>query len=784
MVQSRDVLAENEGSESEARAYRGKTSQVSPEFRSSISLSETNMFNPAIFGIVETMTEALNPETTTIDNDFRECLTLCQAALLRIPEGSASHWYKVAAALLKCHGSEQYSKRVIVQHSDAQDQVATENEQAPSGIQDPQTHTIREHSNYLDQGINCYRKALSLLPKEHPARASYLNNLGVALCRRKADGDLDEAASTFRSVLQLTPKTPKTSSVYGMYLRNLGFALWQRDESPESIDEAAKCYLDAIDCLPAEHVTLSTTFNELGSIYYKQQNYTKAIDFFQKALKASMTRDGKLNPTFAHDVAKAFFNRQEPGDLTNAIVFWLDAKKNAQAGDPWLPTYEHTLGIAYEMRGDSGDLNEAINSYRRAFTLLPEKDPLQTMYATHLGNALLDRDSGEDVDELIKCYQTAVERGSSDGHEERAMYFYNLAYVLETRRNDANALEAAIQWYKMAIQTAPAAWSTLATAYSRLGHAIKRRETPENYLDESIQYFEEALRTITEEDGDYSLYLINLGVALEARGKGDDTKRALDYYRKAANLIGEIDHRNSGHARDLESALRDSPLPTDQKESKRLRQRLIQLDFQGENPQHAEWLLGVAMMLLNRESIINPAVSDDLTWLHLDSIPSRVQRSAVSLTTMNVCVPKESAEDNLEAIACLKKALEMDTKEDTIRGTEVWLAVGLAHRFAYSQDLEDLVEAVRRSRKLISERPIGEGTDFTPRFLMLGIFALKRASLDGVVVDLKYWMEVFEALEAENHEGIYHDKVIGLSICIQHGIYLSEAHIDRTESWE
>ena len=370
-----------------------------------------------------------------------------------------------------------------------------------------------------------------------------------------------------------------------------------------------------------------------------------------------------------------------------------------------------------------------------------------------------------------------MERGSSDGPGERATYFYNLAYVLETRRNDANALDAAIQWYKMAIQTAPAAWSTLATAYSRLGHAIKRRETPENYLDEAIQYFEEALRTITEEDGDYSLYLINLGVALEARGKGDDTKRALDYYRKAANLIGEIDHRNSGHARDLESALRDSPLPTDQKESKRLRQRLIQLDFQGENPQHAEWLLGVAMMLLNRESIINTAVSDDLTWLHLDSIPSGVQRSAVSLTTKNMCVPKESAEDNLKAIACLKKALEMDPKEDTVRGTEVWLALGLAHRFAYSQDLEDLVEAVRRPRKLISERPIGEGTDFTPMFLMLGIFALKRASLDGVMVDLKYWMEVFEALEAENDEGIYHDHVIGLSICIQHGIYLSEAHI-------
>jgi len=774
MVQSRDVWTENEGNESEARAYRGTTSQVSPEFRSSLSLSETNMFNPVIFEIVEIMTEALNPETTTIDSDFRECLTLCQAALLRIPEGSATQWCRVAGALLKCHESEQYSKRVIVQHSDAEDQVATEKEQAPSGIQDSQIHTIRERSNYLDQGINCYRKAQSLLPKEHPARVNYLNDFGVALCRRKADGDLDEAALAFRAILQLAPKT---SSLYGVYLANLGFALWQRDESPESIDEAVKCYQDALDCLPAEHVTLSTISNDFGSIYYKQGNYTKAIDFFQKALKASMTRDGKLNPKFAIDVAKAFFGRGEPGDLTNAIVYCLDAKKNAQTGDPSLPMYEHNLGILYKTRGDSGDLNEAINSYRRAFTLLPEKDPLQAKYATDLGNALLDRDSGEDVDELIKCYQTAVERGSSDGPESRATYFYNLAYVLETRRNDANALEAAIQWYKMAIQTAPAAWSTLATAYSRLGLAIKRRESPENYIDESIQYFEEALRIITEEDGDYSLYLIDLGFALETRGKGDDTKRALDNYRKAANLIGEIDHGNSGYARDLESVLRDSPLPTDQEESKQLRRRLIQLDFQGENPQHAEWLRGVANMLLNRESISNTAVSDDLTWLHLDSIPSRLQRSAVSLTAINVCVPKESAEDNLEAIACLKKALELDTEENSVRETEFWLAFGLAHRFAYSQDLEDLVEAVRRSRKSISERPIGKGTDFIPTFLMLGIIALKRASLDGVVVDLKYWIEAFEALEAENHEGIYHDSVIGLSICIQYGIYLSEAHI-------
>lgn len=402
----------------------------------------------------------------------------------------------------------------------------------------------------LEEAIICYRNAILLNPQFIKA---YLN-LAEALEQR---GEWQEAGAYYRQVLHLTnaAETENLPQLKGSKtVENLLSGDRERKQlmpaatgtiipdrttvphteevsandrsSPSSIDKAIQ-QSALLAGLQPESAEIQA---DLGSLYARKQDWSKAIACYQKAIV--------LNPDFAgtyRNLAKVF---SKIGKKEKAADAW----DRALTIEPDSAPAEQHLQLGNTLL-EQGKIDRAVNCYRQAIRTKPE---LSEAYH-RLGEILTQQNNYR---EAIALYQQSIEWNRQDaesyyrlgqlsGKQEKwdeAIVYYRKAIEIQPSYDKAfhslgNALFNQQNWqkaadaYRRAIKLNPNYFGS----YNNLGYVLGKLKR----WEESASVSQRAIELNSELPWAY----YNLGEALVELGKWDE---AINSYRRALKLKPDI----------------------------------------------------------------------------------------------------------------------------------------------------------------------------------------------------------------------------------------------------
>ncbi|KAG8905095.1 hypothetical protein FRB99_000696 [Tulasnella sp. 403] len=508
----------------------------------------------------------------------------------------------------------------------------------------------------LDKAIACFRKALHVLPTDHPSRSLALNNLAAAYHGRTEQNpnssDLNNAILYFRETLELRdvddPDRPWT-------LAGIGGALmlrYNRESREEDLAEAIELLQQALDLATPSH----------GS-------YTGALHNLATALQSRFTLHNDMS------------------DLDRAIDCCHEALKLRPPGDIGRPysllNLAITLGSRYRHKSDISDLDVSIELLTESLRLLPPAHPFRISSLVSLGAAhglrLARLGELHDLD-LSIAYLQEVRTLQPHEHPDRCVTLTNLSASLTSRftlRGDVGDLTDAISCSREVL-TLPA-FAHLRRHSRLLGLA--------NIL--VVRYNQ------TGDIADINDAVGSLQEALEIQGSGD-IERAEVLSVLASTLCSRFTHQ--GNTSDLETALKHH-------------QEALTLRPVG-HPARPLSLLALATTLgIRFQSRLGSKVDLDDAIMHLsralELLPN--QHSSRSMIMTNLAVTystryneNRNEEDLDNAIRCHLDALELRPLGHTERSFTLNALAGvLVLRFDLRRDFADLTTAINRYREAV-----------------------------------------------------------------------------------
>jgi tetratricopeptide (TPR) repeat protein len=394
-----------------------------------------------------------------------------------------------------------------------------------------------------DRAVDLLRQALDASPADHPDRAMYLSNFGLALQTRfERTGvlaDLDEAIHRLHDAVAASPADHPDRA---MYLSNLGLALQTRFERTgvlADLDEAIHRLHDAVAASPADHPARAGRLSNLGA-----------------ALQTRFERTGVL------------------ADLDEAIGVGRDAVAASPPDNPARAMYLSNLGLAlqtrFEQTGVLADLGEATDRLQDAVAASPPDNPARAMYLSNLGLALQTRSFARtgrqaDLDEAIDVGRDAVAATPAD-HPARAGRLSNLGLALRTQFEQTGVLadlDEAVTVGRDAVAATPPDRPARAMYLSNLGLALRTRFEQTGALadlDEAVTVGRDAVEATLPDRPARAMYLSNLGAALRTRfertGVLADLDEAIDRLHDAVAASTADYPARAGRLSNLGAALR------------------------------------------------------------------------------------------------------------------------------------------------------------------------------------------------------------------------------------
>jgi tetratricopeptide (TPR) repeat protein len=288
-------------------------------------------------------------------------------------------------------------------------------------------------------------------------------------------GNLREAETLYRSILQTEPGNPDALHLLGVIAHQVG----RNDLAVEYIKQA----LRGRPLFPAAYNNLGISLRDLGRLDEAIVCYDQAV--FQR-------------PFFAEALYNRGNARKDQGKVDEAIADY----QQAVALKPELSEAHNNL--ANSLR-DQGRLEEALASARQALRLKPESAEAHS----NLGNIL--RDQGK-FDDALASYQQSVrlKPNYAEAHNN-----------LGTALIELGKLGEAVARFQEALRLKP----DHAEAHINLGNALQ----VQGRHDEAIVSYRQALRLKPS----YADAHCNLGVALTEAGHMDE---AIASYREAIRL--------------------------------------------------------------------------------------------------------------------------------------------------------------------------------------------------------------------------------------------------------
>lgn len=405
--------------------------------------------------------------------------TTCEAMWMGVPvitlEGN-KHVSRVGVSLLSSAGisglisktPDEYVKIAVALAKDVDRLKSLRNGLRERMKSSPITDSVRFTRNLE----TCYRRMWKKWCKNSSAETSGVQAMLQAGIKQHQTGQLAQAETFYRNVLEIQPDQPDALHLLGVLAQQKGDYI-----------TAEKMIRLAI----AQDSSTPLFYLNLGNALRGQGKNPEAIASYQKAID--------LEPKFAvahYNIANEFSSNK---NITQALVHY----RKAVELEPDFP--EAYLALAKTLHRQ-GSLDEAIECYQRTITLDPE------CAEAHFNTGFAKQTQGK-LDEAIESYSRAIAIDP-----QRAEAYNNIGLA----QSQQGRLDEAIENYIRALRINPRS----ADAYYNIGLALMLQ----GKLEKSLEYYQHVL----EIDPEHELALNNLGSVLKEQGKLDEAETC---YRRA-----------------------------------------------------------------------------------------------------------------------------------------------------------------------------------------------------------------------------------------------------------
>jgi tetratricopeptide (TPR) repeat protein len=164
---------------------------------------------------------------------------------------------------------------------------------------------------------------------------------------------VDQFAEMLRDDIGLATNSSLLAAVHHMF----GSIYHSRGQNKEALNhyhQTLNIYLS--NDLPADHPTLTPTYNNIGCVYLAQSDYAKALEYQQLALDCQLNSDDPQNQsiiTYITNIGKTYGNQEK---YSEAIVHYKRAldlqKQHFGENDSSLAETYHLISSAYRNQGD------------------------------------------------------------------------------------------------------------------------------------------------------------------------------------------------------------------------------------------------------------------------------------------------------------------------------------------------------------------------------------------------------------------------------------------------
>jgi tetratricopeptide (TPR) repeat protein len=300
----------------------------------------------------------------------------------------------------------------------------------------------------------------------------------------------DKAQQVFEMILDQTTDEKEKGEIYYY----LGWIKYDQGKYTEAITYYEKSLEIRQKTLPANHLNLAGSYNNIGIVYNNMGEYSKALSSHETALEIRQKTLPANHPdlaTFYNNIGEVYRNM---GEYSKTLSYYEKAleidQKTLPANHPSLATsYNNIGGVYYNM----GEYSKALSYYEKALEIyqktLPANHPHLAASYGNIGGVYYN--IGE-YSKALSYYEKALEIDQKTlpaNHPDLATSNNNIGAVYKNMGEYSKALsyyEKALEIYQ---KTLPANHSHLATSYNNIGWVY--RNTGE--YSKALSYYERAL---------------------------------------------------------------------------------------------------------------------------------------------------------------------------------------------------------------------------------------------------------------------------------------------------
>ncbi|CAF3784247.1 unnamed protein product [Adineta steineri] len=348
-------------------------------------------------------------------------------------------------------------------------------------------------------------------------------------------GHSDKAEELYNLLLEQT----FDESEKALYYHQLGYVKTDQRDQKMAIWYYEKALDICEKILPSNHVTLATSYNNVGAVYDHLGEYSKALSYHEKALNIYEKILPPNYPSLAssyNNIGLVYDNMREYSKALSYYEKALDTyEKTLPSNHPDLATSYNNIGSVYM---SMGEYSKTLPYYEKALDIfqkcLPPNHPSLAASYNNIGTVY---NAKKEYSKALSYYEKALginEKILPPNHPDLVNYYHNIGLVYDNMREYSKTLpyyEKALNIYE---KTLPPNHPDLAISYNSIGSLYKNMEE----WSKALPYYEKALdiyeKILPANHPTLATCYNNIGAAYDYIG---NYLKALPYLEKALNIF-------------------------------------------------------------------------------------------------------------------------------------------------------------------------------------------------------------------------------------------------------
>ena len=337
-------------------------------------------------------------------------------------------------------------------------------------------------------------RTLTAVIRKEVADETGWRRLGLLLLKI---GQLEKAEELYNLLFDQTSDQCEQA----FYHNQLGYIKDHQGEYEKAIEYNKKALEIRQKCLPPNHPSLATSYNNISSVYSNMGEYSKALSFYEKALeifKKSLPSNHPSLATSYNNIGTMYSNM---GEYSKALSYYEKdleiCQKILPPNHPSLASVHNNIGSAYD---NMGEYSKALSFFQQSLKIrhkiLPSDHP---DLATSYNNVGSEYDNMGDYTKALSFYEKALEicqKVLAPNHHSLSTSYNNIGMTYLNMGQYSKALSFYEKDLEIGQKTLSSNHPDIATSYNNMGSVYKgmgEYSKALSFYEKAFEIFEKTL---------------------------------------------------------------------------------------------------------------------------------------------------------------------------------------------------------------------------------------------------------------------------------------------------